>query len=646
MGCFCDEQTIGNRPDKTYSDDPTSDKCNTSNQQIHLRIESMNKSDKDVSDGILINEKTIKNFINFLDNKNLNAFEKSNVKEESNENKKNRKEPSEEYNFEYFFDYNKCKTFISSNNKKGSGFIIVDESYFKKNNLYNKFDINKKVKIDKKSNKIIFASTGVLKEKKEEINNKENNIINDNDNTQYISQIQEYNNQNHNKNYGLFIYGSYRKDNIDEKINDYQKVSNIEKADSKEKNSSLINIKGSDGNFIEASENEKKLNDKISYINKQTEDVNVLNNNINNNTKIENNESNNITIETHFSNESHEINNTDAFSFNKAIINCLIRINCLIQHFQSNKLSYLQIQENDEKKKLLWAFTQILKDENIKSDFDCFKSVLGEKNNIFVDSLDNNKKSLFLLQEMHDELNEKDKTNITEEFDSDQSVPEIELYKCITDFECHNKSFISQNFYFCEAIISKCNKCNKSLYNFSMNSILSFNLDKIKLYKESKKEPFNSLDISDCFDFYTREQKYVGESKNICEKCNEEYKMYNKISSCLLPEIFIIYLEKEKNNKSAISLKIKCEFDNLDKYIFIFNNINKQQLPSYELIGIVIEKEEKEEKEKEEKNNFMSYSKKNKKWYLSNNSKFEEFSDIVENIKEVPSLLIYQKIKE
>ena len=54
-------------------------------------------------------------------------------------------------------------------------------------------------------------------------------------------------------------------------------MSNIEKADSKEKNSSLINIKGSDGNFIEASENEKKLNDKISYINKQTEDVNVLN---------------------------------------------------------------------------------------------------------------------------------------------------------------------------------------------------------------------------------------------------------------------------------------------------------------------------------------------------------------------------------
>ena len=355
----------------------------------------------------------------------------------------------------------------------------------------------------------------------------------------------------------------------------------------------------------------------------------------------------NITYSNYLTNDqaitSNESNNIDMFSFNKAIINCLIRINCLIQHFQSNKLSYLQIQENDEKKKLLWAFTQILKDENIKSDFDCFKSVLGEKNNIFVDSLDNNKKSLFLLQEMHDELNEKYKTNKTEEFDSDQSVPEIELYKCITNFECHNKSFISQNFYFCEAIISKCNKCNKSLYNFSMNSILSFNLDKIKLYKESKKEPFNSLDISDCFDFYTRGQKYKGESKNICEKCNKEYKMYNKISSCLLPEIFIIYLEKEKNNKSAISFKIKCEFDNLDKYIFIFNNINKQQLPSYELIGIVIEKEEKEEKEKEEKNNFMSYSKKNKKWYLYNNSKFEEFSGNVENIEEVPSLLIYQK---
>ena len=73
-----------------------------------------------------------------------------------------------------------------------------------------------------------------------------------------------------------------------------------------------------------------------------------------------NNNRPNITYSNYLTNyqaiTSNESNNIDMFSFNKAIINCLIRINCLIHHFQSNKLSYLQIQENDEKKKIIMGF--------------------------------------------------------------------------------------------------------------------------------------------------------------------------------------------------------------------------------------------------------------------------------------------------
>ena len=340
-------------------------------------------------------------------------------------------------------------------------------------------------------------------------------------------------------------------------------------------------------------------------------------------------------------------NKIDEFSFNKALINCFLNINCLINYFKLNKIKCLTTFKNDENKKLSREFSYILFDfidgNNNRQrpyNFDNFKNVFNNKNpNIFINSSENNIKRLFLLQKMHEELNEIDENEIIEEFESDQTVPEIELYKCKTAFESKNKSIISKNFYFSQAKITKCNKCNKLLYDFMIDNILIFNIEKTRIYKERKNEQFINLNIYDCFDFYTTEEKNIGENKKFCGKCNLEYNITNKISSFSLPEIFIIYLERENNKKFECTLQINDKFELFNKYEFKFNNMTEHIIPQYELIGIVVESEE-------DRGNFLSYSKYNEKWYLDNNSKFEIVAEFKDNIKNIPHLLIYQKTKE
>ena len=166
---------------------------------------------------------------------------------------------------------------------------------------------------------------------------------------------------------------------------------------------------------------------------------------------------------------------------------------------------------------------------------------------------------LILLQQMHEELNEIDENGKFEEFESDQTYPEIELYKCKTAFESKNKSIISQNYYFSQAKILKCNKCNKLIYNFMIGNILIFDMEKIRIYKERKKEQFINLNIYDCFDFYTAEEKNGEENKKFCGICNLEYNITNKISSFLLPEIFIIYLERKYNKNLNVHFRLMID---------------------------------------------------------------------------------------
>ena len=667
MGC-CDNSisvSEGNNNNNNIGNihDNDNDNDNVNNYMkayeiIKSNIKLIQKKDTTISKGILINTSSIKNFIQII--KKSKVFEYLNEDNELENKEKDLKNSLRDYKLEKNIDiisnYKKCKTMISSNKKENNEFIIVDKEFIKIMNVSNTVDKDMQVEIDKKKMQIIFPTTEIIdfKTKKKGFynfvgNNTENNNIdisyfNDNDITGNIQNKKAENN--------IFIHRD-RNNILSEKSNNYEgnalqkkKDNNSKNINNDEKNflinPSLINIKkntnNSEGAFIEESKVNKKLNieSNKSMNNLKVNNQKEIINNIINNLNIINNENNN--------NDNVLINeNIDEFSFNIALINCFFNIKCLIQHFQLNKIKYSTIPENNEQKKLLREFSYNLYNlhdeynkENKALNFDCFKNILNEKT-IFIDSSKNNIKSLFLLKEIHNELNEVDIINTIETFDSDQTVPEIELYKCITDFECHNKSIIAQNFYFSQANITKCNKCGISIYKYIMQNILIFDLDKIKLYKGSQNnEPFNNLNLYDCFEYYTTEEKNKGENKNVCKKCNEEYKILNKICSFSLPEIFMIYFEGKKN--MDFKYKINNNFELLDKYIFKLNNITQHKMPKYELIGIVAKNEE-------ENNHFINYSKYSEKWYLYK-SKIEKISEPIENIKDIPYLLIYQKIKE
>ena len=89
-----------------------------------------------------------------------------------------------------------------------------------------------------------------------------------------------------------------------------------------------------------------------------------------------------------------------------------------------------------------------------------------------------------------------------------------------------------------------------------------------------------------------------------------------------------------------LEFKINYLIDDIDKYMFIFNNIEKTKIV-YELIGIIIDNNNTM-KDK----NILTYCKSyiDKKWYCYNDSKVENISEIEEIIKGIPCVLLYQKI--
>ena len=297
-----------------------------------------------------------------------------------------------------------------------------------------------------------------------------------------------------------------------------------------------------------------------------------------------------------------------------------------------------------KKKKISKQFLEAsnnLFDENKNlqpSNFDNFKEIINQESNLFIESSENNVKYFFLYQKMHNELNEKNNVNEIEEFDSDQTVPEIELYKCINNFELKNKSIISDIFYFSQVNIKKCIKCGVCLYNFTMHNNLIFLLEKTKLYKESKQNPFESINLYDCFEYYTTKENKIFDNKMNCESCKEKYEISNKIST--LPEIFTIFLVREINNNIDYKFQINDEIEDLDKYMINFNEITGHEKQKYKLIGIIIENSK-------EKSKYISFCKSpidDKQWYLNDNSQIINNIDPFEEIKAIPYFLIYQKM--
>ena len=345
------------------------------------------------------------------------------------------------------------------------------------------------------------------------------------------------------------------------------------------------------------------------------------------------------------------LENIGATCYMNATLQCLSNINMLTGFFLYNKKYFTNIPFQSPEKPISKAFSEVIYhlwnpyEPNKYYSPHYFKEVISSKNKLFSGIQANDSKDLFLflLENIHKELNTLKDNQIVDDELSDQKNAEYELMKCLQNYYKVNKSIITDVFYFDQANITKCLNCGTSLYNFGMHNLLIFPLEKTRIYKEQKERNFENVNIKDCFDCHTNPECSQPGDIIYCNSCKTEskYILENKLSS--FPEILTIMLNRGIHLEFDVNFLITHILEDMDDYL-IKLNCNKQYLGTrYELIGMIFHVGNSGMD-----GHFFTYCKSpvNKKWYWFNDAMVERIQDPTQENRGIPYLLFYQKIKK
>ena len=646
-----------------YIKHPNNSNINENNNNIltlnNNKNKNMDKQNKDVNNINLIPKNKLEddnsipqNIINNPQFNNKTDININNNLDDSN-NKNN--------NINNNYNKNKVSNNISDNNSNNSILNLnnqnKDKNNISKSTLEGGF---MEVTIENNENNEKYESNGNNKDfckvteknsgNKDEIDkNKKDN----NSNGDFMEVTIDNNGQNESIDNGDFCEISQdNKDNRDD-VNTNNKIDNNEFNDSS-------------GAFCEISksniDNKSEMDNNNNYI---------INNNNENNNNTNNDISGNLSNivfspyvdENNEKRNDNDINNINCFNnpplismvkindneYINITLQTLSNIAPLTNYFLSNKQQFLKIQKNSNEKKISKAYSDVIYNlwdkNNMKGSFKpvYFNEMIGEEEELILSSdTQTVTKNLigFLYRKLHDELNEINRNNVFEDYnDSTQNDPKIEFNKSQKNFNLKNKSIITDIFYFSKANIVQCLKCGTLTYSYSMEYFISFPLEKVKQNK-NKNNNFHNINILDCFAYYTR-KTIIPENGINCKFCNkfEKYTVYARLST--LPEVLTIFLYKDKNKEFNGDFQINYILENLNFYMININN-NTNNI-RYELIGVVIERSSSGIDK-----TFFTYSKSpvDKKWYLYNDSNVKYIPEPNQEIRGIPFLLYYQKIKD
>ena len=198
-----------------------------------------------------------------------------------------------------------------------------------------------------------------------------------------------------------------------------------------------------------------------------------------------------------------------------------------------------------------------------------FKDIISQMNPLFAGIQANDSKDLilFLLENIHQELNEK-KTNMIQEENTDdlQSQYNYDLtFKNFSEFFKNNfNSIISNLFYGMFNSLMNCQNCGAITNNIQCFNILIFPLQKVK---EFKMRCENIVDLYECFDYYQRPD-YMGGKSFYCNSCRQMVDNVNTNKLLYGPNTLVINFNRGK----GLEFDIKINFP---EYIDLINlNIN------------------------------------------------------------------------
>ena len=274
--------------------------------------------------------------------------------------------------------------------------------------------------------------------------------------------------------------------------------------------------------------------------------------------------------------------NIGATCYMNATLQCFSNIGRL-RTYLLNKEIYKELEnEKDTNKKLSFSFAEVLKNLWVKLEQrfyspDNFKNVISEKNPLFKGVAANDPKDLiiFLLQTMHEELNNPPKNKINNNIIPNENNLNEVFYCFANEYKNNNNSIISDEFYGYTNSFTTCEFCKYQINNVQVINILFFPLEEIRKYKNTK---HNNVSILDCFEYHEKVNIYPSFYCNYCKRnCNA----YSQNKIVYSPRTLIINLNRGRGLEFNVNI-IYEEYLNLRKFIYFENSPYY-----YELIGVI-----------------------------------------------------------
>ena len=251
-----------------------------------------------------------------------------------------------------------------------------------------------------------------------------------------------------------------------------------------------------------------------------------------------------------------------------------------------------------------------------------FKQKISLMNPLFQGVQANDAKDLvnFIIMTLHEELNKKNKyqhVNNSFNININQTDQNLVWNNFLKDFARDNKSIITDLFCGVTHTVSFCQKCQTYKHDFDEYFFLCFHLEEVRKYKlqllinqnlmisnpndmnmnnmMNNNQMFqqnlikiqllqnNHANIYDCFEYYQKEEQFIGENAMYCNICKMQCPSMYATYLYTPPHILILVL----NRGHGVQFKIKMDFClELDLSNFIQTRTNNEMI-KYDLIGVV-----------------------------------------------------------
>jgi ubiquitin C-terminal hydrolase len=235
---------------------------------------------------------------------------------------------------------------------------------------------------------------------------------------------------------------------------------------------------------------------------------------------------------------------------------------------------------------LTYSFLEVLEnlwENNGTKDFAAnnFNDIICKMNPLFkgVQAIDSKDLLIFLLENMHKELNRVKNVKKYEDDNADKYNFYNSLNSFINYFKSNYQSIISDIFYGIYNSQMKCLKCKVITHNIQCYNILIFPLEEVRKFKNRMQ---NTVDIIECFEYYQKEDYMMGQNQIYCNNCHIMANSVNISKLIIAPNVLVINLNRGKGLQFDIKIKFG-EFLDIKKFVYY----NDKSPTFYELIGIV-----------------------------------------------------------